>query len=549
MILVTIAAILALQAEPPVAPPANPPAVQPPVPAEQPKQDAPKPEAPKPDAPKPEAPKPEAPPQDPPKPEAQPPAATNPPATAPATPPATAPAAPAKQSDDGTPSAINPAGIPTEGALPEEPRKRAYLVIDRVSVAAGQIESEDDAVIVLRDEKGRIKSFSKNRLVSITYLLEGPSGRRVKVIFNDDRVLIGSLIEDGYEFVVMEIQGIRTKYPREAVYGVRPYPTDRELYERFRTTLDPDQYAARYTLSLWLYNKKMYPESKRELESLLEATNHYDAKRLLKEVNAQIALMEGGAAAPTDPANDPSKAPSRVKPAGKLGTTLLSDADVNLIRVYELDLAKPPRLQVPESLIRTMLEKYADSSLIPAKSAEKTAFYTKEPVEIVKLLFALKARDLYGDIKVLGEPESLNMFRTRIHNAWLIGNCATSKCHGGTDAGRFFLYGKDFKDDNVRYTNLLILLRTRIDTRPLIDPEKPIDSLIYQYALPKTEARWPHPDVRGYSPIFTQGRHGLQDDFVDWVRSMRQPHGEYPIEFTPPSLKSPDRAAPTGPDR
>jgi hypothetical protein len=158
MILVTIAAILALQAEPPAAPPANPPAVQPPVPAEQPKQDAPKPEAPKQEAPKPEAPKPEAQPPAPTTAPATPPAA--PPATQPSTPPASEPANPATQTDDGTPSAINTAGIPTEGALPQEPRKRAYLVVDRVSVAAGPIESEDDAVIVLRDEKGRIKSFS-----------------------------------------------------------------------------------------------------------------------------------------------------------------------------------------------------------------------------------------------------------------------------------------------------------------------------------------------------------------------------------------------------
>jgi hypothetical protein len=391
--------------------------------------------------------------------------------------------------------------------MPPEAHKRAYIVIDRVSVAAGLIESEDENVIILRDEKGRIKSFSKNRVVSITYLLEGPVGRRVKVVFNDGRILVATLIADGFEFVEVEISGIKTKYPREAVLDVRPYPTDRELYERFRTVLEPDQYSARYTLALWLYNKKMYDEAKQELESLLEATNHYEARQLL------------------------------------------TDADVNLIRVYELDTANPPRLQVPRTLIQTMLEKYADSELIPAKSAEKNAYFSKEPIDIVKTLFALKARELYGEIEVLGEPESLNLFRLRVHNAWLIANCATSKCHGGADAGRFFLHNRDWKDDNVRFTNLMILLRTRIDTLPLVDPEKPTDSLIFQFALPKTEARRPHPDVRGWSPVLTSGRRGLQEDFVDWLRSMRMPRGDYPVEYTPPSLKSADRPVQSGPDR
>ncbi|MEY3027196.1 MAG: hypothetical protein RLZZ238_2093, partial [Planctomycetota bacterium] len=57
------------------------------------------------------------------------------------------------------------------------------------------------------------------------------------------------------------------------------------------------------------------------------------------------------------------------------------------------------------------------------------------------------------------------------------------------------------------------------------------------------------PDVKGWSPALTRSRRSLAEDFVDWIRSMRMPRGEYPIEYTPPSLKSPDRVAPSGPDR
>lgn len=486
-----------------------------------------------------------------------PPAQTPPPADPPATAPAAAPAAAPAETPPTTPSTTPPAtpeppkpkpAVPSESDLPPEKYTRAYIVVDRVTTAAGTIETDEESLIVIRDEKGRVRSFSKNRVLAIKYLLDGPAGRRVRVVFNDSRVLVGNLVEDGYESVAIEVRGITAKYPREAVSEVLPYPTDQELYERFRTTVEPDQFGARYTLALWLYQKKMYLESKRELESLLEATNHYEAKQLLNEVNAQLKLM-----APSENEGAPSRGggedrTKREKEDPK--SPLLSAAEVNLIRVYEIDLNDPPRLQIPESLIATMLERYSESELIPAKSSDRKSFYSKEPVDIVKTLFALKARDLYGEIEVLGEPESLNLFRQRVHNAWVINNCATSRCHGGPDGGRLYLHNKNFKDDETRMTNLLILTRTTLDGVPLVDFEKPTDSLIFQYALPKTEARRPHPDVRGWSPVFTPGRRGLQEDFVDWVRSMKIQRGEYPnIEYTPPGLKRPERQAPGGPDR
>ena len=438
---------------------------------------------------------------------------------------------------------------PDEVAIEAEKPTRAWVIVDRVSTAAGIIESEDDLVIVLRDERGRVRSLTKNRVLGVKYLLDGPPGRRVRVVFNDGRVIVAKLVEDGYEHLSVEIEGITTRFPREAVDEVLPYPTDEELYRRFRETVEPDQFGARYTLALWLFRKRMYEDSERELESLLEVTNHYEAKRLLVEVKAQLKLS-----APRDPST------ARTRPDGDRDrrreqdraakSSLLSAADVNLIRVYELDLTDPPRMQVSQELIKAMLERYAENELIPAKASERNALYSKTPVEIVRMLFALKARDLYGDIKVLSEPKSLDLFRQRVHNAWMIANCATSRCHGGPDAGRFFLHNNDWKDPIVRTTNMLIVTRTTLDTLPVIDFEKPTDSLLFQYALPKTEARRPHPDVKGWEPVFTKSRGELKGDFVDWVRSMRVPRGEYPsIEFEPPGLKRPATPIPGGPDR
>ncbi|MFZ9915055.1 MAG: hypothetical protein ACO3IB_06910 [Phycisphaerales bacterium] len=420
------------------------------------------------------------------------------------------------------------------------------MVIDRISTAAGSIESEDTEVIVLRDAKGRVRSFSKNRVLSVTHLVDGPSGRRVRVTFNDGRNLVANLIDDGFESVVLDIGGVRTSYDRAAVSLVEPFPTDRELYDRFRATLDADQYEARYTLAVWLHSRKMYEEAKLELENLLDSTNHFEAKRLLAEVNAQLELLKPRER-PVD--GDSSREDGDSSRPDPVRGRILTPAEVNLIKVYELDLDHPPRMKVSDELIRSMFEKYSDSELIPAKASERNAFFSKDPVDIVRILFALKARELYGDIDVLGEPEQLNLFRTRVHNTWLIGNCATSKCHGGADGGRLYLHNRNHKNDEVRYTNLLIALRTSINGQALVDFERPTDSLLYQYALPRTEARRQHPNVRGWEPVFTPSRRGLAEDFVRWVNSMHRPRPEYPVEYEPPALDSPDRPDMHGPDR
>jgi hypothetical protein len=160
-------------------------------------------------------------------------------------------------------------------------------------------------------------------------------------------------------------------------------------------------------------------------------------------------------------------------------------------------------------------------------------------LDVVRLMFELKARELYKDIEVKSEPYSLNMFRLRVHDTWLINNCATSKCHGGPYAGAFFLHRRNYKDDRVRYTNLLILDRLELDPEwPLVNYDKPDDSLIIQYGLPREQARKPHPRVTGWEPAFSPSNKKLQEAAVEWIQSMMVPRPDYPVQFEPPRLPS-----------
>ena len=142
-------------------------------------------------------------------------------------------------------------------------------------------------------------------------------------------------------------------------------------------------------------------------------------------------------------------------------------------------------MSISPDTIRTLIERYGTSELLPASQTERTALFRADETELAKLMFRLQARELYPQINVLSEPAALNEFRLRVHDAWLINNCTTSRCHGGLDAGRLFLHQRNSKDARVRYTNLLILERLELDPEwPLINYDEPLMSLIIQHALP-----------------------------------------------------------------
>ncbi len=261
------------------------------------------------------------------------------------------------------------------------------------------------------------------------------------------------------------------------------------------------------------------------------------------------------ATAPSTPAapTGASEAPQGGAPTTRemLPKNLLSNDDVNLIRVYEINFADAPRMTVSPEGVRQLILRYGSSALIPATTQERNALFSKNPTDLARLMFDLRARDLYRYIEVDEDPPSLAKFRTRVHNSWLISNCATSRCHGGVGAGRFFLYTGNAKDERIRYTNLITLLNFKVDGKPMVSFEDPESSLVVQYALPRTTARFPHPDVKGWKPIFSPSTPQLHQDTIEWIRSMYQPRPVYPIDYVPPKLDAPDKPVKTidGPDR
>ena len=449
-------------------------------------------------------------------------------------PPTDEPSPPPAATDEPTPDR-------SETGTEAAPR-RVHIWVDRYEEVSGEILEDGELLLSIRTPEGEIRTFTKSRLIRVIPLVDVSEPRPGIVELRDGSILAGQLLEDSFDSVTLVIEGVRTTLPRETVVQTRLDLTVEEKYERFKANIEPDQYLRRYELAEWLVDEESLELARTELIEIIAEIQMPEAITLLRTVDAQIALEAG-----TLPDNRGSERPPSGRDTGTvdlrdmLPQQILSADDVNLVRVYEIDFRSPPaRVNIEPQLVREVLEKYGASPLIPADSAGRTRLFRAEPLEFVDLMFRLKAREFYPRIQVASEPPALNLFRQRVHDAWLIPNCATSRCHGGLDGGRFFLHRRGSRSERVRYTNLLILERWNELDQPLIDWQDPGRSLIIQYGLPRQEARFPHPDVKGWRPIFTPGNHRVLRDSLRWIESMYQPRPGYPVEYTAPVIEVPE---------
>ena len=418
---------------------------------------------------------------------------------------------------------------------PEVEGQRVILRVSRDREVSGHVTLEDKDVIVVRRLDSTLESYAKSRVLRIVRLVDPKPGQTGVVILRNGQRRVGVILEDSFEHVRIDIDGIKTTLVRETVDRVLLHPTFEQRYEQYRSAArTPSQ---KLQLCQWLVDKRRYSLASRQLAELMQESPGPEARQLSRIVDAQLALAPD---ARND--NNPFHETDREtddddRGADRLPSQVLTLEDVNLIRVYELDFDRPPKVAVAPETIRQMIERYGTSNVIPASKMEQRALYRADPLEIVEMLFTLKARDLYHQVNVITEPFALNLFRRRVHNAWLLNTCATSRCHGGVGAGRFFLHRRGYKDERVRYTNFLILQRLEVDPDwSLVNYDEPMMSLIVQYGLPRHLARRPHPDVSGWKPVFGRGGQRMLRDTVNWIDSMMQPRPEYPVEYEPPRM-------------
>lgn len=398
--------------------------------------------------------------------------------------------------------------------------------------------------------------------------------RETVVVLTDGRRMTGVLTERTARGVTLSIGGIGTFFAAEEVASVEPQPTTRERYRQMRSTIDDEDLDRRTNLADWLRERGELSMALLEVDAILARNpDHPQAVELRTLILEQIKLESLSGKPKADETkvggSDSTRRPS---------FPVLTPEQINLLRVYEIDLADPPRMVIDYETIRALYTKYAGHELLPKTRDGEEQLHHKRPEQILELMFRLRAREFYPKVQVLEDPVAMRRFRDQAHRTWIVNSCATSNCHGGQDAGRLMLNNRRSNSDATVYTNFLILDRFKVrEARrpelapdanaeaaaaqpaeprmiPLIDYEDPIRSPLLQMGLPAGESTYPHPTLpgqgkgRSITPIFRGKDDRRFLAAIEWIKSMYKPRTEYPIEYTPPSPATPAAAGlPIGP--
>ncbi len=390
------------------------------------------------------------------------------------------------------------------------------------------------------------------------------SAREVELALKDGRQIAGELVTETSAAITVRIKGIDATIPRTEIKddGVHYKLNLQEQYQEKRDLLADDDLNGHFELARWLYDQKTpesYKLSLAELDSILTAhPDHQQASLLRSVVQDRIKSLTKTTTpttpTPTTPKPPTDKPETTDKPPVSDGKTprLLTPEEMNLIRVYEVDIDSqpPPVINVTKDVIEAVLKKYRQDPILAdyiGTNGERKLL-SMDGADQLKILFKLQARDFYKKVQVREEPANLKNFKTRVNATYLVRYCGA--CHGEGKTPGFFVFTQRATVDQVAYTNLILAGRAKGNGVPFLVPGQPESSALVQYGLPRKDATTPHPDVRGWKPFFSNREDKRYLDILDWIKSLYKHPDDYPIEYkmpAPPPVKPVPGAAPAAP--
>lgn len=269
-------------------------------------------------------------------------------------------------------------------------------------------------------------------------------------------------------------------------------------------------------------------------------TTTYRLRDLIKPVSIlSVALLSVlfATAAVSSPTPSDLVPQARQSKAKDPRAGLLTDEDIALIKVYEVDLnpssGKPPRVTIPESRLKDFLEEFREDDRIPRGKSAQRAFLRADGSKQLQLLFQLRAREYYKDVRIRGDIASLREWNA-LHRSYLLGYFGNHFGQGKVEKLTLKPQGRDAK--RVAMTNFYLLTQTKVDGVPMIDRNNPAESLLLQWGLPREDAKFAAPDVENWRPYFKDRNDKRFKELVGWIKSLVRTNQDstYDIQFPAP---------------
>jgi len=372
--------------------------------------------------------------------------------------------------------------------------------------------------------------------------------RDAELELKDGRKLKGELVSETDKAVTLKIAGITTTVVREDIAKVAYIKTAAEQFKEMRAAAKDEDLDGRYNAAYFAFQNGELQLAKAELADLKKRWPEVNRVKLLSDlVDQNIKGRDQTSGAHAPPPKPDVKPVVKVdgkadpKPAGPLPTNVLTAADVNLIRVYEIDPAgEPARVSVPREVQDTFFKDYGDKAGLTTR-ADQERFRTLKGWQQLDAIFKARARELYPKVKVEEDPAPLAAFRKEIHRSYVLQYCGSVACHGGPEAGKYFVFRDDPNMDATVYTNFFVARKFETSRGYMIDVAQPEKSLLVQFGLPRSVATYAHPDVGDWSPNFRSERDPRFENMVQWVGTLgRQQVVPYMtlVDYKMPALPS-----------
>jgi hypothetical protein len=352
------------------------------------------------------------------------------------------------------------------------------------------------------------------------------------VTTHEGRTLTGELVSEDSSTVTLLISGIKTPIPRTSIQSVEIMAEPQEQYKQMRSELEDDDFEGRYRLAYTMFEKKWYGLAMSELQSLERAFPDNNKTRSLQTVvQSRIDRARDSAPANVSTADRSQRDPVTVVTQAPGGDQLLTEEQINLIRIYEVDLDTQPRVTLTPETIEKLFKTYASDDRL---DKDRREFQRMPGHEKLDVLFTLQARELYGEVIIQQDSPAIKAFRSQLHQRYVLNYCAATSCHGDKSPGGLFLFRIQPNSDATVYTNFYILNRMEKSQGALIDRDMPRRSLLLQYGLNRDAAATPHPDVPGWRQQFVNEQDQRFEQYVDVINQLWKPAPNYGISYRPP---------------
>jgi tetratricopeptide (TPR) repeat protein len=365
-------------------------------------------------------------------------------------------------------------------------------------------------------------------LAALTSVLAAKPG---VVKTTDGRRMDGDITEDRERGTVNVLShGVVITLKREDVASIEYLGEFQEQYRQRLAAMGATPGSKQHMeVARWLFDQREYDL----------AREHAEKARALDPRNTEIPVLIDTIIRQRQldlvrPATRDTTAPPPATRLGALPKAVLTPDQIQVVRRYELTRAdRNVRFRFDNNVIRRFVD---------LRSLNAARFQAAADFEKAMAIYTDGLAQMHPDVKILGDPQALVEYK--IVQRTILTGCASSACHGGAQAGKFFLYNPA-DNDATTYTNFYILTQygqwigaagAGAIRHKAIDRLHPEDSLVLQYGLPANQAKIRHKDVPNFKPTFANMQLPTYRAILSWIgQTLRPDEVNYGIDFKPPS--------------